>query len=119
MVLRNLGGDLNAAPLPSEAVEGLGYTRAFGGNGSQKATVYLDCAEPWVDASASSVTVGVEYILENVGALRTAYDFAGEGSVSEASFGGGLCWKGLGLDYACVVEGVLGLSNEWSLSARF
>lgn len=118
LAVQNVGSQLDGANLPTNIKAGAAYKLAMAD--STNALLFaLDFNSPTADSGASSASLGAEFAGGSLWALRGGYKLAGNGGAGGLSVGGGLSYSIGTLDYAFVNQGVLGNSNEISLSLKF
>ena len=116
--VQNLGSQLAGSNLPLNVKAGGAYK--LGLSDSSNALLFaLDANIPSADAGASTVSLGAEFAGGSLWALRGGYKVAGNGGAGGLSVGAGLNYSIVGVDYAFVNQGVLGNSNEVSLTLKF
>lgn len=132
--LVDLGEQLDGADLPLAVRAGLGYTLSLGevsagakakkalGHPADEVLMLVEAYVPQADASAATLSLGVEYRVNAQFAFRGGYKSANRATLTGftgLTAGVGLRWAWAELNYAAVPMGELGLSNQVSLLARF
>jgi len=118
LAAQNLGTTLNGSNLPSAIQAGAAW-KALLRDDKDALTLALDFSVPSADSSATLASAGAEYAGNSFWALRLGYKNAGNDGAGGLSLGAGLKYSIVGLDYAFVNQGLLGASNQVSLSAQF
>lgn len=119
LAVQNIGlGQLDGANLPLNIKAGLAY-RLSVADGKDGLLFAADTNSPTADFGASAFSLGAEYSGGRLYALRGGYKLAGNGGAGGFSAGAGLTYNIATLDYAFVSQGVLGNSNQVSLTVKF
>ena len=118
LAIQNFGSQLEGASLPLNYKVGGAYKLGLA-DSSNALLFAIDANVPSADAGASTMSLGAEFAGGQLWALRGGYKVAGNGGSGGLSVGAGLSYSIASLDYAFVNQGVLGNSNEVSLTLKF
>jgi hypothetical protein len=111
----NLGSQMEGYDLPRMIRAGAGYTL-------EQAVLCLDVALPMGDTNALALSLGGEYTLMRMLAVRAGYKFQDRGNIGGLTglcAGLGFTWKMIEVSYAFNAMGDLGNGNLVSLTGRF
>lgn len=118
LAAQNFGSQLDGASLPGNFKLGAAYMLGLR-EGADDLLFAADVNAPTADTGASTVSLGAEYAGGSLYAVRGGYKIAGNGGAGGFSAGAGLKYSIAAIDYAFVNQGVLGNSNEVSLTFKF
>ena len=117
--LLNAFGSLEGSTLPSNGRIGLAYGISV--SKTSLLNIALDASLPLADSASMAESAGLEYATSTPAfnyALRGGHKLAGNSGLGGMSFGAGLGYGRIGLDYAYLVRGELGSSSLISLRCR-
>lgn len=119
LTVQNLGSTLGEAALPMNAKAGLAYLVPLSISAGDTWNLLVDVNLPFGDVNYTSANIGTEYWFSNVAAARVGYkikDTGDLGGVTGLTAGVGakvpLGTLDLGLDYALVSFGDLGMTHQ-------
>lgn len=119
LTVQNLGSTLGDASLPMNAKAGLAYLVPVSISSGDVWNVLVDVNLPFGDVNYTSANIGTEYWFSNMAAVRVGYkvkDTGDLGGVTGLTAGVGgkvpLGTMDLGLDYALVSFGDLGMTHQ-------
>ncbi len=124
VAIQNLGPDVKSDSLPLNIRGGFGYKDFFGENREHGLSAGLEINQP-LD-NKLNLGIGLEYWYRQMFAARLGYkqqmggnDLQTENMAQRVSFGAGVRWSDLQLDYAFVPFAALGGTHRLTITARY